>query len=69
MTWLTWYPSPRPGIAEELLDAVNKPTGHVIYRGTVSGIYSGDYHGEPIGRASMEIYSVRKACEAHARGK
>lgn len=64
---MTWHASNRPGIVEELADAQGKPTGHVIYRGTASGVYSGAYRGEPIGNASMSIYPVRKALEQHAR--
>lgn len=65
---MTWLPSSLPTVVEYLVDLSGRRTGHEIKRGTLSGIYSGSCHGEPVGGASMEIYSVRKACEQDARG-
>lgn len=64
---MTWLISTMPGVAERLVDYQGRPTGHEILRGTVSGVYSGTYHGEPIGKASMSIYPVRRELEAHAK--
>lgn len=64
---MTWLPSTSPTVVEYLVDASGRATGHEIQRGTISGVYMGSCRGEPVGSASMEIYSVRKACEADAR--
>lgn len=65
---MTWMPCLIPTICEYLLDHAGRATGHEIQRGTITGVYSGSWRGEPVGRSSMEIYTVRKALEAHARG-
>lgn len=66
---MTWLPSTMLTVVEYLVDASGRATGHEIQRGSMSGVYMGSCRGEPVGRASVEIYSVRKACEADARGR
>lgn len=66
---MTWLPSTQATMVEYLVDAAGRATGHEIQRGSMSGIYSGSCRGEPVGRASIEIYSVRRACEDDARAR
>lgn len=66
---MTWLPSTLATIVEYLVDASGRATGHEIQRGSMSGVYSGSCRGEPVGRASSEIYSVRKQCEDDARAR